>query len=305
MRLFEGIPSYDNSTGKAATYCGPLANQRCGNYADQLYWLTRDYRYGSSTLEAPLVGATFTNFDLSWAHEWRDGSAFKLTPFYRRGYNVIEQTAQIVGFNYQTGSPIFGDVAILQSGHSKSDRRRGALQPRAPARHLDADRRDLHQSVRQRAARHVLAAGGASLGLGLPLAGSFAVSDERRFQLHAARKGWRIDPVIGFNVGYPYGQGYYTAVYCNGIAVIVPATSLSVIYSRSARLYRSARSGHLHEAEYRRDARHPRAGTRRRPAHDAARRRRSHDRVPAAGAQRRTRAVRLRLADRQTVQSAL
>ena len=126
---FERIPSYDNSTGKPAMYCGPLANALCSNYADQLYWLTRDYRYGSSTLEAPLVGATFTNIDLSWAHEFRDGAAFKITPFYRRGYNVIEQTAQIIGFNYQTGSPVFGDVAVLQSGDSKSDRHRGALQP--------------------------------------------------------------------------------------------------------------------------------------------------------------------------------
>ena len=117
---FARIPSYDNSTGKAAVYCGPLANALCGNYADQLYWLTRDYRYGSSTLEAPLVGATFTNFDLSWAHEFRDGAAIKLTPFYRRGYNVIEQTAQIIGYNYQTGSPVFGDVQYSNLGIQKA-----------------------------------------------------------------------------------------------------------------------------------------------------------------------------------------
>ena len=32
--------------------------------------------------------------------------------------------------------------------------------------------------------------------------------------------------MIGANVGYPFGAGYYTAVYCNGIPVIVPNTSL-------------------------------------------------------------------------------
>ncbi|MBV9262673.1 MAG: carboxypeptidase regulatory-like domain-containing protein, partial [Candidatus Eremiobacteraeota bacterium] len=117
---FQNIPSYDNSTGGPATYCGAHANQLCANYADQLYWLTRDYRFGSSTLEAPLVGATFTNIDLSWAHEFRDGSAMKITPFYRRGYNVVEQTAQIVGYNYQTGSPIFGDVAYSNLGIQKA-----------------------------------------------------------------------------------------------------------------------------------------------------------------------------------------
>ena len=104
----------------AAQYCGPHANQLCGNYADQLYWLTRDYRFGSSTLEAPLVGATFTNMDISWAHEFRDGAAFKVTPFVRRGYNVIEQTAQILGFNYNTGQPVYGDVAYSNLGTQKA-----------------------------------------------------------------------------------------------------------------------------------------------------------------------------------------
>ena len=53
---FNGIPSFDNTTGKPAMYCGLTLNQRCTDYADQLYWLTRDYRFGSSTLEAPQVG---------------------------------------------------------------------------------------------------------------------------------------------------------------------------------------------------------------------------------------------------------
>jgi hypothetical protein len=227
---FEGIPSYDNSTGKPAQYCGPLANQLCGNYADQLYWLTRDYRYGSSTLEAPLVGATFTNFDLSWAHEFRDGSAIKLTPFYRRGYNVIEQTAQIVGFNYQTGSPIFGDVAYSNLGIQKATGIEALYNREIP----------LGISM-QLGATYISQFGNeppgtflqpAALALGLV----YRSPDLSPFQMNAAfnykdKNGWRFDPVIGFNVGYPYGQGYYTAVYCNGIPVIVPATSLSIIYS--------------------------------------------------------------------------
>ena len=124
------LPGFRRTTTRpesAAQYCGPLANRSARNYADQLYWLTRDYRFGSSTLEAPLVGATFTNIDLSWAHEFRDGAAMKITPFYRRGYNVIEQTAQIIGFNYQTGSPVYGDVAYSNLGIQKADGIEAAL----------------------------------------------------------------------------------------------------------------------------------------------------------------------------------
>ena len=43
--------------------------------------------------------------------------------------------------------------------------------------------------------------------------------------------------------------------------MIVPSTSLSLIYSQSAGLHRSARSGHVHQAQYRGDARHSRART--------------------------------------------
>ncbi len=58
------------------------------------------------------------------------------------------------------------------------------------------------------------------------------------FQINAAfnwknNKGWRINPVIYANSGYPYGGGYYTAVYCTGKPVIVPSTSLSLIYSQT------------------------------------------------------------------------
>ncbi len=229
---FEKIPSYDNSTGKPATYCGPLANQLCGNYADQLYWLTRDYRFGASTLEAPLVGATFTNVDLSWAHEFKDGSAMKLTPFYRRGYNVIEQTAQIIGYNYQTGSPIYGDVQYSNLGIQK-------------ATGIEAlYTKDLPLGVSMNIGATYISQFGneppgtflqpAALALGV----TYRSPDLSPFQLNAAfnwknSHGWRINPVIYANSGFPYGAGYYTAVYCNGIPVIVPNTSLGVIYSQT------------------------------------------------------------------------
>ncbi len=227
---FANIPSYDNDTGKAALYCGPLANQRCASYADQLYWLTRDYRFGSSTLEAPLVGATFTNVDISWAHEFHDGSAMKVTPFYRHGYNVIEQTAQIVGFNYQTGSPVFNNVQYSNQGIQK-------------AYGIEAlYNRELSLGLSmQLGATYISQFGNEPPGTFLQPA-ALAVGEVYRspdlspFQLNAAfnyrnSHGWRFNPVIYANSGYPYGAGYYTAIYCNGIPVVVPNTSLGMLYS--------------------------------------------------------------------------
>jgi hypothetical protein len=229
---FNDIPSYDNSTGKPAMYCGPLANQQCANYGQQLYWLTRDYRYGSSTLEAPLVGATFTNIDISWAHEFRDGAAFKITPFYRRGYNVIEQTAQIVGFNYQTGSPVFGDVQYSNLGIQKATGIETLYTKELP----------LGISM-QVGATYISQFGNEPPGTflqpaALALGTTYRSPDLSPFQLDAGfnyktTHGWRINPVIFANAGFPYGAGYYTAVYCNGIPVIVPNTSLGMIYSQT------------------------------------------------------------------------
>ncbi|MGA8574974.1 MAG: TonB-dependent receptor [Candidatus Cybelea sp.] len=229
---FNKIPSYDNSSpgGGPAQYCGPLANQTCSSYADQLYWLTRDYRFGSSTLETPLVGASFTNIDVSWAHEFRDGSAVKVTPFYRRGYNVIEQTAQIVGFNFQTGSPIFGDVQYSNEGIQKATGIEMLYNKEVPlglswqigATYISQFGNEPPGTFLQPAA--------------LALGTVYRSPDLSPFQLNAAfnwknSHGWRINPVLYANSGYPYGAGYYTAVYCNGIPVVVPNTSLSTIYS--------------------------------------------------------------------------
>lgn len=231
-QAFMGIPSYDNVTGKAATYCGPLANQLCTSYGNQLYWLTRDYRFGSSTLQAPLVGATFTNVDLSWAHEFRDGSALKITPFYRRGYNVIEQTAQIIGFNFNNGTPIYGDIAYSNQGIQKATGVEALYNRILP-----------YGISMQLGATYISQFGNEPPGAflqpaALALGEQYRSPDLSPFQLNAAfdwrnAKGWRINPVIGFNAGYPYGAGYYAAVYCNGKAVIVPNTSLSTIYSNT------------------------------------------------------------------------
>ncbi|HEY1655682.1 MAG TPA: TonB-dependent receptor [Candidatus Tumulicola sp.] len=228
---FAGIPSFDNSTGAPAQYCGPHANQTCANYADQLYWLTRDYRFGSSTLEAPLRGATFTNIDLSWAHEFRDGSAVKLTPFYRRGYDVIEQTAQIIGFNYDTGTPIYGDVQYSNLG----------IQKAAGIELLYTKDVPIGLSM-QVGATYISQFGNEPPGAflqpaALALGVTYRSPGLSPFQLNAAfnwrTSRWRINPILAVNAGYPYGGGYYTAVYCNGKPVIVPSSSLSTIFSQT------------------------------------------------------------------------
>lgn len=229
---FEDIPSFDNTTGKGAMYCGITANQACTSYADQLYWLTRDYEFGGQPVNVVLQGATFTNYDLSWAHRFRNGSAIKVTPFLRRGYNLIEQTAQIVGFNNQNGEPIFGYQAYSNQGQQRA----------TGVEVLYTVERPLGWTA-QIGATYINQFGneppGTFLTPALLASGTLYRSpDLSPFQMNIAlqhRNAWglRINPVISFNIGYPYGAGYFTAVMCNGQATIIPATDLTGFFSTS------------------------------------------------------------------------
>ncbi|MBV8638618.1 MAG: TonB-dependent receptor [Candidatus Eremiobacteraeota bacterium] len=223
---FVKVPSYDASTGGPAMYCGISANQLCTNYADQLYWLTRDYRFGAQSLSQPLHGATFTNYDLSWAHEFPDGSSLKITPFYRRGYDVIDQTASVIGFNPQTGASIVGNLVYSNLGQQEAT---GVellyTRDRPLGFSYQIGATYINQFGNEPPGEYLLPAALAAGQL-------YRSPDISPFQLNVAvqyknRYGLRINPVLAYNVGYPYGNGYYTAVYCGGKAVIVPSTDLT------------------------------------------------------------------------------
>jgi hypothetical protein len=155
-----------------------------------------------------------------------------VTPFYRRGYNVIEQTARIVGYNFQDGTPVFSDVQYSNQGIQKATGIELLYTKDVP----------LGVSM-QVGATYISQFGNEPPGTFLQPAALAAglvyrSPDLSPFQLNAAfnwknNKGWRINPVIYANAGYPYGAGYYTAVYCNGKPVVVPSTALSVIYSQT------------------------------------------------------------------------
>jgi hypothetical protein len=223
---FAGIPSYDNSTGLPATYCGVTANLPCANYAQQLYWLVRDYRFGSQPVNTALKGSTFTNYDISWAHEFRDGAALKVTPFFRRGYDIVEQVSSIVGMNPNTGAPVFGNAAYSNLG----------LQKATGVEFVYTKMKPVGWSV-QAGATYIRQIGNeppggylspAALSAGQiypspdlsPLQGVIALTYRNKY-------GYRFTPVLSANAGYPYGAGYYAIVYCNGKPVSVPITDIN------------------------------------------------------------------------------
>lgn len=233
--LFNGIPSFDNTTGKPATYCGQAHNQPCADYADQLYWLARDVLYTntsrtflglptvSAPLTAPLKGATFTNFDLSYSHQFSHGYAMRLTPFYRRGYDIVEQSADIVGYQPFSGLPIVGPVFESNLGIQK-----------AAGAEFDLTKDALYGFSGQVSATYINQIGNdppgeylpsASLLLGTlyhspnlsPLQASVALT-------YRDHQGWKYNTVTTMDRGYPMGAGLLSATFVNGLPYELPNT---------------------------------------------------------------------------------
>lgn len=226
---FNAIPSYDNTTGAPARYCGFDRHTLCANYADQLYWLTRDYRYGAQPLTNPLKGATFTNVDFSWEHQFPSAVSARITPFYRRGYDIIEQAADPVSVNPLTGALQYGNAFYTNLGIQ-----------RATGVELFVSRTVTYGLSALAGATYINQFGneppGAYLTSAALAAGTLYHSpDLSPFQATLAltyrtKSGIKLNPVLSYNIGYPFGAGYYTQTYCGSVAntpVNVPNTNLT------------------------------------------------------------------------------
>lgn len=243
---FAGVPSYDNAKGvfdplrpqaTQATYCGPgtittsgtgglviVGHQACASYADQLYWLLRNYRFGlQSQFANPLRGATFTNYDISFSHEFKNGAAFKLTPFYRRGYDVVETTRTLLGWDpisevASLSPPLYANLGVQRAAGVEFDVTRQA---------------GLGLSY-QLSATYINQVGNDPPGNYLPTA-SLQLGELYRspnltpFQAtlgttYRMANGLKINPIFSYKSGYPYGVGAYQALNYNGQPVYIPLT---------------------------------------------------------------------------------
>ncbi len=221
LSAFAGIPSYDNITGKPATYCGTNLATPCANYAQQLYWLLRDAKYPVSGISGPLRGATFTNYDLTYSRDLHHGYGLSLTPFYRRGYDVVEASNSVVGINGSTGLPVIGPTTYSNLGIQKATGVEMLLTKESATR-LSG----------QLSATYLNQLGSEPPGFYVPTT-SILLGNVYRSSLFSAVQaslalnykfpsGWRINPVFTYHSGYPYGVGTLTQVMIDGVPYNIP-----------------------------------------------------------------------------------
>lgn len=233
---FAFIPSYDNQTGSAATYCGVSRAALCKNYGDQLYWANQAL---NGVPVQPLRPSTFNNFDLSYSHRFKHNVGLKVTPFYRRGYDGLALTASPLtnpDGSLRTdanGAVILGPTLASNLGVSRTTGVELLVTKEAAlgfsgafsATYINeltnvpplSSGEDLFPSIPP-----------ASLALGnlyrvgflTPLQATLAVQ-------YKTKNGWRINPVVQYQRGYPLGAGSVTAVFINGKAYNVPSTNVT------------------------------------------------------------------------------
>ncbi len=231
---YVAIPSFDNNKGTfnaanpkatAATYCGLSGTTLCANYADQLYWLTRDAKFGAGTLGSAVRGATYTNYDFTYQHQFPQGVAFSLTPFYRRGYDVVERSTSLVSQDFATGLQTLGPLLESNLGIQKST-----------GIEMLVSRSSIFGLSGQLTATYLNQLGNDPPGTYLTnnslLSGNlyrspyFSPFQSTLALQYQTRRGIRINPIFTYNIGYPYGVGTLTQVLINGKLVVVPYTNV-------------------------------------------------------------------------------
>jgi len=245
FNAFNGIPSYDNTKGPfdplrpnatAATYCGPgtlqvvggqdviQGNQPCTSYGDQLYWLMRNYVYGlQGQIQYPLRGSTFTNYDASLSHLFKDGTALRVTPFYRRGYDIVESTRTLIGYDplteVQSLSPlIYSNFGVQYTTGVELDithERPIGLSYQITGTYINQIGNNPPGSFLP--TQSVLLGELYRSPSLSPLQGTAGVTER-------TRKGWRVNPDFHYIHGYPYGAGVDQAVTFDGLPMYIPLT---------------------------------------------------------------------------------
>jgi hypothetical protein len=217
--------------------CGVTGNLTCRDYADELYWANQNNFEGVPY--QPVLPATFTNYDFSYSHEFKNNVGVKVTPFYRRGYNV---TALVSNPRVNSagqpllkadGTVIFGPPSATNLGINRTTGVEFLLTKEAPV--------GLSGSISATYINEIsnVIPGSASEDFfptipsqSLALGNQYRAGFLSPFQATAAlqyktKGGVRINPQIYYVRGYPIGEGNLTAAYVNGVPANVLNTNVT------------------------------------------------------------------------------
>jgi len=220
-------PSYKGSVGKNLQLGNP-----CGNLANLLYGAEDGYFPEIS----PVQPAFFNVYDFNFSHQFKNGSAIKIAPFYRQGYKIQTITAPLV-FNPQTGVFSFGSLSNAPNGVNKTS----GLDVQFTLPDHPYGFTGFISASYVNELTNTPPAGDNPYGQDFEpiiLPASYATGDLYRAGFvspfttnlglsYKTKTGFRINPVLHMNIGYPYNDGNLTPIIAYNGAQNVINTNLT------------------------------------------------------------------------------
>jgi hypothetical protein len=221
------VPVYNGTVGKNLQL-----GRTCGNYADLLYSVNDGF-YPDIVAVQPGV---MDNFDFSYSHEFADHSALKIAPFFRRGTDLIAVTAPLV-FNPTSGT--YGPGTTTSQSAGRSNAAGVDMQYTLPQRPVGingffsvsyvneftntppAGDNPYAQDFWPFIVPQSLAAGN------IYRAGDISPLTMHLGMEYRTKTGFRVNPVVNFDIGYPIGSGLLTPVIYGTNAINVPNTNVT------------------------------------------------------------------------------
>jgi hypothetical protein len=205
-------PSYAGSIGKNLQFGKP-----CSNLGELLYF-NGDAYYPEV---AAVVPAVFENYDFNYSHQFSNGSAVRIAPFFRQGKNIQVATAPLI-YNPVTGVYSFGSLVNQPGGKNTTtgvnlqytlpDRKYG-LTGFVSATYVNeftntppAGDNPYGQDFEPYVLPQSYATGDLyRAGFVSPFTANLGLS-------YKLKSGFRVNPIVHFNVGYPYNAGLLTPI---------------------------------------------------------------------------------------------
>lgn len=232
---FFNLPGY-------GTNCGVFADTKCSSYAEQLYWDNAQDWSGNPVYQ-PARPTVFVNADFSWEHQFTrglfNGMSFKITPWYRKAQDEIARVATPKMFNGAVitdpntfailfNPPISSNQGVNQAvgieaqftkeqTYGLSGQVTFSYQNEFSSVIPLSGSEDFFPSI---PAASVLLGNAYRVGFLSPFVASFDFS----YQTH---NGWRINPQVQWDIGYPISPGTVSSGFINGQPYNVPNTNAS------------------------------------------------------------------------------
>jgi len=212
-----------------------ILGRPCRSYAEVLY-AANDAFFPEVS---PVQPGLFSNYDFNYSHQFANGAAFKIAPFYRKGVDVLAVTAPLVfvpsSGTYSPGSSTNQSVGVSTTSgidfqFTLPDRPRG-FSGFLSATYVNELTNTPPQSDNPNIQDNAPAILPASLAArNIYRAGFISPFTIRAGPVYKTMSGLRINPVLNWNIGFPYGVGLLTPVIYNGHGINVPQTNFTDQY---------------------------------------------------------------------------